>query len=192
MSAPLTKAQLDQEKAYAAKRRVQAAAYRTVHLIVFFFAFVAALVAILAAISFWTWRTIVFATEAGVAVLILILAILDDVYAYSVVLILTVAGTGWNLYVLIEDCAVFYKILPAVFNPNYVPDNCPQPYCTGYRADTFWAFYLLLALLCVLGIGAISVYASLFAAEADVSRRSSKDGSSIVVNNIISEAEKNK
>lgn len=161
---------LDQMRQEHAKRRVQHEAYRLVHMLVIVYACLAFAIAIFATISFQTWVTIVFWGAAAGALAVLVISILDDVYAYTVVFIALVADAGWNVYALIVDGATFYKILYAVFNPGYIPDNCPQPYCEGYRADTFWAYYLLLAAETGLVFCMLYVYYQLFTVESNVSQ----------------------
>ena len=158
------------ERQKRAKRRVQQKAYQLVHMMMIVYACLATAVTVFAAISFQTWVTLVFLGALGGAVAALIISMLDDVYAYTIVFIALVADTGWNVYVLVVDGPVFYKILYAVFNPGYIPDNCPQPYCQGYRADTFYFFYLLLAGETGLVLCMLYVYYQLVTIEANVSQ----------------------
>ena len=152
------------------KKRAQFEAYRVIHMLVIIFACLATAVAVFATISFQNWVTIVFWVIVGAGVAVIVLSVLDDVYAYSVVFLAFVADAGWNTWVLIVNGPVFYKILYAVFNPGYIPDNCPQPYCQGYRADTFWAFYLLLAAETGLVFCMLYIYYQLFTIETNVSQ----------------------
>jgi len=160
------------EKKKRAKRRIQLAAYRLIHLLMIVFASLSFAVAVFVTISFqvWDWITIVFWSALFGSVLALVISALDDVYAYIIVFIAIFADAGWNVYVMIIQGPTFYKILYAVFNPGYIPDDCPYAYCEGYRADSFWFFYLFLAAETGLVLCMLFVYYQLFTIESNSSK----------------------
>ena len=153
------------------KRRVQQAAYQLIHMLAIFFACLATAVAVFATISFWNWNTLVFWIVVLVGLVVVIISILDDVYAYTIVFLLIAADTGWNIYILIVEGYYFYRILYAVFTPDYIPPHCDQPYCEGYRADTFYFFYLLLAGQTGLNLCMLYVYYQIFSIEDRVNKQ---------------------
>jgi len=127
-------------------------------------------------ISWPTWKNaLIFGVPIAYLFLLQIpLTALNDLYVTEALVLFALAYMGMLLAYIVIDFYDFLQVFSILMDTGNIGAVCSKPYCQGWQAYTFFAFYFVLIINFMLAVAVVMMFIRIFYLETKIKRKIEK------------------